>query len=144
MRKTFVESVGSLRRRCCRQRDGIDVKLLLFDDLPHQAGDLVQLPPVVAQRIDHAGIAYEELNVVAVFDGHELVDDLDAIPRHGIYEGEHRRYDVAQRIGRRQPVGAVVYGQDLPLKRYEYLFRGLIRFHLLRVIVRDGTPTFNQ
>ena len=87
LRKTVVESVGSFRRRCRRQRDGIDVKLLLFDDLPHQAGDLIQLPPVVAQRIDHTGIAHEELNVVAVFDGHELVDDLDAIPRYGIYKG---------------------------------------------------------
>ena len=87
LRKTVVESVGSFRRRCRRQCDGIDVKLLLFDDLPHQAGDLVQLPPVVAQRIDHAGIAHEELNVVAVFDGHELVDDLDAVTRHGIDKG---------------------------------------------------------
>ena len=144
LRKTFVEGVGSLRRRCCCQRDGIDPELLLFDDLPHQAGDLVQLPPVVAQRIDHAGIAHEELNVVAVFDGHELVDDLDTVTRHSIYEGEHRRYDVAQRIGWRQPVGAVVHSQDLSLKRYEHLLRGLIGLHLLRVIVRDGTPTFNQ
>ncbi|KAA2562690.1 hypothetical protein F2S47_15105 [Alistipes onderdonkii] len=87
LREPGVEGIGSLRRRCRRQRDGIDIKLLLFDDLPHQARDLVQLPPVVAQRIDHTGIAHEELNVVAVFDGHELVDDLDAIPRYGIYKG---------------------------------------------------------
>ena len=144
LRKTVVESVGSLRRRCRRQRDGIDVKLLLFDDLPYQAGDLVQLPPIVVLRIDYAGIAHEELNVVTILYGHELVDDLDTVTRHSIYEGEHRRYDVAQRIRRRQAVGAVVYGQDLPLKRYEYLFRGLIRFHLLRVIVRDGAPAFDQ
>ena len=87
LRKTVVESVGSFRRRCCRQRDGIDVKLLLFDDPPHQAGDLVQLPPIVAQRIDYAGIAHEKLNVIAIFDGHELVDDLDAVTRHGIDKG---------------------------------------------------------
>lgn len=36
LRKSFVESVGSFRRRCCCQRDGIDVKFLLFDDPPHQ------------------------------------------------------------------------------------------------------------
>ena len=41
-------------------------------------------------------------------------------------------------------VGAVVHSQDLPLKRYEHLLRGLIRFHLLRVIVCDGTPAFDQ
>ena len=144
LRKTFVESVGSLRRRCCRQRDGIDVKLLLFDDLPHQAGDLVQLPPVVAQRIDHTGIAHEELNVIAILDGHELVDDLDAIPRHGIYEGEHRRYDVAQRIRRRQAVGAVVYGQGLSLEGNKHLFRGLVGFHCLGIVIRNGTPSFDQ
>ena len=119
-------------------------KLLLFDDLPHQAGDLVQLPSVIAQCIDHAGIAHEELNVVAVFDGHELVDDLDTVTRHGIDKGEHRGYDVAQCIRRRQTVGAVVHGQDLPLKGNKHLFRGLIRFHLLRVIVRDSIPPFDQ
>ena len=144
LREPVVEGIGSLRRRCRRQRDGIDPKFLLFDDLPHQAGDLVQLPPIIAQRIDHTGIAHEELNVVAIFDGHKLVDDLDAIPRYGIYEGEHRGYDVAQRIGWRQTIGAVVHGQDLSLKRYKHLLRCLIGLHLLRVIVRDGTPTFNQ
>ena len=112
--------------------------------LPYQAGDLVQLLPVVAQRIDHAGIAHEKLNVIAIFDGHELVDDLDAIPRHGIYEGEHRRYDVAQRIGRRQPVGAVVHGQHLSLKRYQHLFRGLVGFHCLGIVIRDGASSFDQ
>ena len=33
------------------ERDGIDVELFLFDDLPHQAGNLVQLLSVIAQRI---------------------------------------------------------------------------------------------
>ena len=87
MREPVVEGIGSLRRRCRRQRDGIDVKLLLFDDLPYQAGDLVQLPPIVVLRIDYAGIAHEKLNVIAIFDGHELVDDLDAVTRHGIDKG---------------------------------------------------------
>ena len=118
-RKPVVEGITALRGRCRRQRDGIDKALLLFDDLPHQAGDLVQLLPIVAQRIDHARVTYEELNVVAVGDGHILVDHLDPISRHGIDEGEHRRYDVTQRIGRRQTVSAVVHGQDLPLKRDE-------------------------
>ena len=131
MREPVVEGIGSLRRRCRRQRDGIDPKFLLFDDLPHQAGDLVQLPPVVAQRIDHTGIAHEELNVIAVFDRQILIDDSDAVTRHGIDKGEHRGYDVAQRIGRRQTVGAVVHGQDLPLKRYQHLFRGLVGLHFL-------------
>ena len=144
LRKTFVEGIGSLRRRCRRQRDGIDPKFLLFDDLPHQAGDLVQLPSIIAQRIDHTGIAHEELNEVAILDRYELVDNFDAVTRQGIDEGEHRGYDVAQRIGWRQTIGAVVHGQDLSLKRYEHLLRGLIGLHLLRVIVRDGTPTFNQ
>ena len=143
-RKPFVESVGSLRRRCRRQRDGIDVKFLLFDDPPHQTGDLVQLPSVVAQRIDYAGIAHEKLNVIAIFDGHELVDDLDTVTRHSIDKGEHRGYDIAQCIRRRQTVGAVVHGQDLPLKRYQHLLRGLIGLNRLGIVIRDGAPPFDQ
>ena len=130
-RKPVVEGITALWRRCSRQRDGIYIKLLLLDDLPHQIGNLVQLPPVVAQRIYHARIAYEELNGVAILNWHILVDHLDPISRHGIDEGEHRRYDVTQRIGRRQTVGAVIHGQDLPLKRNEHLFRGFIGLHLL-------------
>ena len=144
MREPVVEAVIALRRRCCRQRDGIDVKLLLLDDPPHQGGDLVQLPSIVAQRIDHAGIAHEELNVVTILYGHELVDDLDAVTRHSIDKGEHRGYDIAQCIRRRQAVGAVVHGQDLPLKRYHHLLRGLIGLNRLGIVIRDGAPPFDQ
>ena len=144
MRKSFVESVGSFRRRCCCQRDGIDVKFLLFDDPPHQGGDLVQLPSIVAQRIDHAGITHEELNVVTILYGHEFVDDLDTVTRHSIDKGDHRGYDIAQCIRRRQAVGAVVHGQDLPLKRYQHLLRGLIGLNRLGIVIRDGAPPFDQ
>ena len=144
MRQPVIKGIAALRGRCRRQRDGIYIKLLLFDDLPHQAGDFIQLPPVVSQRIDHARIAYEELNVVAILYRHILVDDLDPIARHGIDEGEHRRNDVGERIGRRQTVGTVIHGQDLPLKRNEHLFRGFIGLHLLRIIVGDGIAAFDE
>lgn len=38
LRKTVVESIITFRRRG-GQSNGIDVKLLLFDDLPHQTGN---------------------------------------------------------------------------------------------------------
>ena len=102
------------------------------------------MPSVVAQRIDHTGIAHEELNVVTILYGHEFVDDLDTVTRQGIDEGEHRGYDVAQRIRRRQAVGAVVHGQNLPLKRYLHLLRGLIGLNRLGIVIRDGASSFNQ
>ena len=60
------------------------------------------------------------------------------------YLGTVSTYDVAQRIGRRQTVGAVVHGQHLPLKRYEHLLRGLVGFHCLGIVIRDGAPAFDQ
>ena len=136
-REALVEGVASLRRGGGCEGDRIDVELLLLDDPAHQAGNLLQLAAVVAQRIHHAGIAHKETDVVAVADRNVLVNHTDAVARQRVDKGEHRRDEVSQRIRGRQPVGAVVHGLHLPRERDEYLLRGLVRRYLLRVVVSD-------
>lgn len=119
--ETVVEGIDTLRRGRGRQGDGIDEELLLFDDPPHKVRDPVQLPAVVAQRIDDARVAEPEPHVVAVGNGHVLVDDANPVSRHGIDEREHRGYDITQRVRRGQRIGAVVDTQNLALKRNRYL-----------------------
>ena len=137
-----------VRRGGGREGDRIDVELLLLDDPAHQAGDLLQLAAVVAQRIHHPGVAHKEADVVAILHRDILVYDADAVARHRIDKridkGEHRRDEVGQRIRGRQPVGAVIHGLHLPRERDEHLLRGLVRRNLLRVVVSDRAAALDQ
>ena len=143
-RKALVEGVAPLRRGGGREGDRIDVELLLLDDPAHQAGDLLQLAAVVAQRIHHSGVAHKEADVVAILHRDILVDHADAVARQRIDKGEHRRDQVGQRIRGRQPVGAVIHGLHLPCERDEHLLRGLVRRNLLRIVVSDRAAALDQ
>ena len=89
-REALVEGVAPLRRGGGREDDRIDVELLLLDNPAHQAGDLLQLTAIVAQRIHHPGVAHKEADVVAILHRDVLVYDTDAVARQRIDKGEHR------------------------------------------------------
>ena len=143
-REALVEGAASLRRGGGREGDRIDVELLLLDNPAHQARDFLQLAAVVAQRIHHAGVAHKKADVVAILHRDILVDHADAVARHRIDKGEHRRDEVGQRIRGRQPVGAVIHGLHLPRERDEHLLRGLVRRNLLRIVVSDRAAALDQ
>ena len=131
----LVRRVAALGRGGRRKRHDIDAELLLPDDAAHQVGDLVQLAAVVAQRIHHLCAADMKPDVAAVGDGDIFIYDTDAVARQSIDEREHRGDNVGERIGRRQPAGAVVDADDLAFECHGHALRGFVRWNLFRIVV---------
>ena len=137
LRQFVVADERAFRRRGRGQRYAVDIKFLLGYQAVHERYDPIQLPAVVAERVDDSRVVRPERHEIFIAHDRVFVDHFDLVSGQGVDEREHRRNGIFDRIRRRQPVAAAVERLHPSVERHEKLFAAVLGSYVLRIEVRN-------